>query len=561
MADAAARIVFDHVTKRYPGRASPAVDDLTLTIPAGDICILVGPSGGGKTTAMKMVNRLIDMTDGDIRIGDVSVRDRDVTELRRGIGYVIQQTGLFPHMTVAENVATVPQLLGWNRNRIDGRVDELLDLVDLPAVDYRARYASQLSGGERQRVGLARALAADPPVMLMDEPFGALDPITRTRLQHEFLRIHREVGKTVIFVTHDIDEAILMGDRIAILRPGGRLAQYDTPEAILAHPADDFVADFVGADRGLKRLSLTRLDELPLESHRRRARPGPRGVDHAPRRAVDDAQRGEPRRRGPRRRRHALRRTQPGRPRREALGVTGLVAQSGPVIPDFGKASSCVQENRLFCPDWVRDNWGPVLQPALLQHVKLTVIAVGVGFVLAFAAALVARHRSWFERPFDLFSALVYTIPSLALFQLLVPVTGLTVTTVEVALVSYTLLILFRNILTGFRSVPADVLEAARGMGMGSFQVLRRVELPLALPSIMAGVRIATVSTIALATVAAFVIPEGLGRPIFLALRQFFNTELIVTAILAVGLALVADGLLVLAQRALTPWTRPGARS
>jgi osmoprotectant transport system ATP-binding protein len=265
VSDVAARIVFDHVTKRYPGRPTPAVDDLTLTVPAGEICVLVGPSGGGKTTAMKMVNRLIDITEGDILIGDESVRDRDVTELRRGIGYVIQQTGLFPHMTVAENVATVPRLLGWPKDRIDARVDELLDLVDLPAVDYRARYASQLSGGERQRVGLARALAADPPVMLMDEPFGALDPITRTRLQHELLRIHNEVRKTVIFVTHDIDEAILMGDRIAILRPGGRLAQYDTPEAILAHPADDFVADLVGADRGLKRLSLTRLDELPLE--------------------------------------------------------------------------------------------------------------------------------------------------------------------------------------------------------------------------------------------------------------------------------------------------------
>ena len=220
MADAAARIVFDHVTKRYPGRAAPAVDDLTLTVPAGEICVLVGPSGGGKTTAMKMVNRLVDMTEGDIRIGDESVRDRDVTELRRGIGYVIQQTGLFPHMTVAENVATVPRLLGWRSGVIDERVDELLDLVELPAVDYRDRYTSQLSGGERQRVGLARALAADPPVMLMDEPFGALDPITRTRLQHELLRIHGEVRKTVIFVTHDIDEAILMGDRIAILRPG-----------------------------------------------------------------------------------------------------------------------------------------------------------------------------------------------------------------------------------------------------------------------------------------------------------------------------------------------------
>ena len=264
MSGVAAEIVFDHVTKRYPGRTTPAVDDLSLTVPAGEICMLVGPSGGGKTTAMKMVNRLIDISEGDIRIGGQSVRALDVIELRRGIGYVIQQTGLFPHMTVAENVATVPRLLGWGKERIRARADELLDLVDLPAVDYRDRYATQLSGGERQRVGLARALAADPPVMLMDEPFGALDPITRTRLQHEFLRIHREVGKTVIFVTHDIDEAIMMGDRIAILRPGGRLAQYDTPDAILAAPADEFVASFVGEDRGLKRLSLVRLDEVEL---------------------------------------------------------------------------------------------------------------------------------------------------------------------------------------------------------------------------------------------------------------------------------------------------------
>ena len=238
----------------------------------------------------------------------------------------------------------------------------------------------------------------------------------------------------------------------------------------------------------------------------------------------------------------------------------GLLAESGPVIPDFGEASDCVQENRLFCPDWVGDNWGEVLQPALLQHVKLTAIAVAVGFVIAFSAALVARRLSWFERPFDLVSALLYTVPSLALFQLLVPITGLTVTTVEVALVSYTLLILFRNILTGLRAVPQDALEAARGMGMSPLQILRRVELPLALPAIMAGLRIATVSTIALATVAAFVIPEGLGRPIFIALRQFFNTELIVTAALAVGLALVADALLVLVQRALTPWTRVAVR-
>jgi osmoprotectant transport system ATP-binding protein len=260
----AAEIVFDHVTKRYPGREEPAVADLSLTIPAGDICILVGPSGAGKTTAMKMVNRLIEFDEGDIRIDGTSVRDQDVTKLRRGIGYVIQHVGLFPHMTIAENIATVPRLLGWPRARQRARVAELLELVSLEP-EYGKRYPSQLSGGERQRVGLARALAADPPLMLMDEPFGALDPITRDRLQLEFLRLHEDVRKTVIFVTHDIDEAIKLGDRIAIMREGGVLAQYDTPDHLLAHPADDFVSRFVGADRGLKRLALRRLDEIELE--------------------------------------------------------------------------------------------------------------------------------------------------------------------------------------------------------------------------------------------------------------------------------------------------------
>jgi osmoprotectant transport system ATP-binding protein len=246
----AAEIVFDEATKRYPGRDEPAVDSLSISIPAGEICVLVGPSGGGKTTAMKMVNRLIDITDGDIRVDDHSVRTLDETALRRGIGYVIQQIGLFPHMTVAGNVGTVPRLL---------------ELVGLDPDDDRGRYPAQLSGGQRQRVGLARALAADPPLMLMDEPFGAIDPITRERLQDEFLRLHGEIRKTVIFVTHDIDEAIKMGDRIAILQQGGRLAQYDTPDAILARPASDFVARFVGADRGLKRLSLATLRDIDLE--------------------------------------------------------------------------------------------------------------------------------------------------------------------------------------------------------------------------------------------------------------------------------------------------------
>jgi osmoprotectant transport system ATP-binding protein len=259
----AAELVFDRVTKRYAGREVAAVRDLSLEIPAGSFCVLVGPSGGGKTTALKMVNRLIPFDEGDIRIDGRSILDLPVVELRREIGYVIQQVGLFPHMTVADNVATVPRLLGWPRARTRARVDELLELVGLEA-DYGPRYPAELSGGQRQRVGLARALAADPPLLLMDEPFGALDPITRNRLQHEVRRLHREVGKTIIFVTHDIDEAILMGDRIAILREGGVLAQYDTPDAILAQPADEFVAQFIGEDRALRRLALRRVSEVPL---------------------------------------------------------------------------------------------------------------------------------------------------------------------------------------------------------------------------------------------------------------------------------------------------------
>jgi osmoprotectant transport system permease protein len=236
--------------------------------------------------------------------------------------------------------------------------------------------------------------------------------------------------------------------------------------------------------------------------------------------------------------------------------VIDLLAQNEPVIPDFGDASDCVQENRFFCTDWVRDNWGNVMQPALVEHIKLTLLAVVIGFAIAFVAALLAHRFRLAERPFVVFSAVVYTIPSLALFQLLVPVTGLSLATVEVALVGYTLLILFRNILAGLRGVPPEVLEAARGMGFTRHQTLWRVELPLAVPAMMAGLRVAVVSTIALATVAAFVIPEGLGYPIFLALREAFKTEIVLAAGLAILLALVADALLVLAERALTPWAR-----
>jgi osmoprotectant transport system ATP-binding protein len=260
----AATLEFREATKRYPGQDEPAVDALSLTVPAGEICVLVGPSGCGKTTAMRMVNQMISISSGDILLDGHSVQEQRPAELRRGIGYAIQQVGLFPHLTVADNIATVPRLLGWDRERIRARVDELLELVNLDAHETRDRFPGQLSGGQRQRVGVARALAVDPPLMLMDEPFGAIDPINRERLQNEFLRLQREIRKTVVFVTHDIDEAIKMGDRIAVMQQGGRLAQYASPAELLMYPANRFVEDFVGADRALKRLALQRVRDVDL---------------------------------------------------------------------------------------------------------------------------------------------------------------------------------------------------------------------------------------------------------------------------------------------------------
>jgi osmoprotectant transport system ATP-binding protein len=259
----ASSVSFQGATKRYGDSTSPAVDHLDLEVEAGEICVLVGPSGCGKTTSMRMVNRMIDLSEGDILIGGESVKRKDAARLRREIGYVIQQVGLFPHRTIAQNIAAVPQLLGWDKGRIRERTTELLDLVGLEP-ELADRYPVQLSGGQQQRVGVARALAVDPPVMLMDEPFGAIDPIARERLQNEFLRLQANIRKTVIFVTHDIDEAIKMGDRIAIMKQHGRVEQYSTPAEILMAPANEFVEDFVGADRALKRLSLLRVGDINL---------------------------------------------------------------------------------------------------------------------------------------------------------------------------------------------------------------------------------------------------------------------------------------------------------
>ncbi len=293
----AATVEFAHVTKRYDaptgkekGKPTPgAVNDLSLKVPAGKICILVGPSGCGKTTSLKMINRLIEPTSGKILIDGVDASTRELTDLRRSIGYVIQQVGLFPHQTISDNVATVPRLLGWPKARQKERAEELLGLVGLDPAKYRGRFPSQLSGGERQRVGVARALAADPPIMLMDEPFGAVDPIVRDRLQNEFLRLQETIAKTILFVTHDIDEAIKMGDLVAVFETGGILAQFGSPLEILAAPASEFVARFVGQDRGLKRLSLLRVSDVPIRPAVT-ARPGDAAAD-ARRRVLDDPNR------------------------------------------------------------------------------------------------------------------------------------------------------------------------------------------------------------------------------------------------------------------------------
>ncbi len=254
---AATRIQFDRIIKQFDSKdaARPAVNDVSLTIDPGEFVVLIGPSGCGKTTLLKLINRLYDPTSGAIFIDGTPSQDLPGPELRRHMGYVIQQGGLFPHYTVAENVGVVPGLLGWDKARITARVDELLRLVGLPPEEYRGRYPSQLSGGQQQRVGIARAIAASPGTLLMDEPFGALDAITRSRLQEELLELHDRIGQTIVFVTHDIDEAALLADRIAVMREG-RVLQYDTPLNIIMHPADDFVAELVGADDTLRRLSL-----------------------------------------------------------------------------------------------------------------------------------------------------------------------------------------------------------------------------------------------------------------------------------------------------------------
>ncbi|AUH68952.1 MULTISPECIES: ABC transporter ATP-binding protein [Gordonia] len=275
-------IVLEHVSKIYPGQREPAVEDVSLTIPAGEVVVFVGPSGSGKTTTMRMINRLIEPTSGRITIGGRDALSIDANKLRQSIGYAIQQGGLFPHMTVAQNIAVVPKLLKWDKKRIADRVDELLDMVGLDADEFGGRYPRQLSGGQQQRVGVARALAADPPVLLMDEPFGAVDPITRGVLQDQLMQLQAELRKTIVFVTHDFSEAVKLGDKIAVLGARSKVLQYDSPEAILANPANETVEGFVGSGASLQQLNLLRVRDVDIEQ-RPTAHEGDSAADFAAR--------------------------------------------------------------------------------------------------------------------------------------------------------------------------------------------------------------------------------------------------------------------------------------
>ncbi len=555
------------VTKRFSEEGPPAVDDLSLEIPRGSLVALIGPSGCGKTTTLRMINRLIEPTSGSIEIDGEDVTTRPVAQLRRDIGYVIQQVGLFPHRTIGQNIATVPKTLGWDKQRTAERLQELAVLVGLDD-GMLDRYPDELSGGQQQRVGVARALAADPPVLLMDEPFGAVDPIVRSRLQDELLDLQEQVHKTIVLVTHDLDEALKLADRIAMLNVGGILEQYAAPDEFLRSPANEFVESFVGDDRGVKRLQLASVGELPFDrgpvvevtadaAEARRVMDDYRvewvgilegdaflgwvsGDDLADGRLPVDAPRAEP---------ASL--VTPDSTLRNAMelimtsdsavaviddggrfgGVVTLEALPRPAGPRSGSRRSeravtgvlAEARNPLLRWEYIVDEWDRI-QEALIQHLQLTLVSVALGFLLSSVLAAMALRFRWATGPITGFTGFLYTIPSIALFALLVPYFGLTRTSAVIPLTLYTLLILVTNIIAGFRSVPNAVREAADGMGLTPTRRVLTVELPLAVPYIITGLRIAMVSTVGLVTIAAIIGQGGLGRLILDGLRRAFWT-------------------------------------
>ncbi|WP_439380818.1 ABC transporter permease subunit [Amycolatopsis lexingtonensis] len=565
------------VSKLYPGHAVPAVDGLSLRIPAGEIVVLTGPSGCGKTTTMRMINRLVEPTSGVVTLGGTDVSELDLDEHRRHTGYVIQQVGLFPHLRVDANIGVVPRVLGWTRRRIAGRVRELLDVVGLTR-EHGLRYPRELSGGQQQRVGVARAMAADPPVLLMDEPFGSTDPITRARLQDELLRLQRQVRKTIVFVTHDFDEALKLGDRIAVLRPRSVLAQYDTPQAILAAPADDYVSSFAGSKRNLKRLALIPVADVPLgpaagglpsiaatatlrDALDTMVRTGSTAVsvtDNGQALGVCDVARlvaalepavepppaavasapapSSPASKRPRRRRLGLL----VRPVLLALALLALflIVRAHPIDSI---------EQRYLNADEIFAELGAHLRLTLISTVCTIAIALPLGILLTRAGARWAR-------PVGLgLGNLGQAIPSIGLVVLLALWIGTGTTTAVTALVVYATLPVLRNTIVGLDGVDPTLVEAARGMGMTKTAILWRIELPLAVPVILAGIRTALVLTVASATLATFIDGGGLGGGLVAGIGLYRPVLSLTFGIVVAALALFADWLGLLAEEVLHP--------
>ncbi|MFJ9783032.1 ABC transporter permease subunit [Amycolatopsis sp. NPDC101161] len=559
-----------NLRKHYPGQAAPAVEDLTLRIPAGEIVVLTGPSGCGKTTTMRMINRLVEPTSGVVTVGGTDVSALDLDEHRRHTGYVIQQVGLFPHLRVAANIGVVPRVLGWTRRRIAGRVGELLDVVGLTR-EHGDRFPRELSGGQQQRVGVARAMAADPPVLLMDEPFGSTDPITRARLQDEFLRLQREVRKTIVFVTHDFDEALKLGDRIAVLRPRSVLAQYDTPQAILAAPADDFVASFAGSKRNLKRLALIPVADLDLGPPADGLPPIPR--EATLRDALDTMVRTGS---------HAVsvngrtldvprllsalqpvvdtppaavaetpRKTDPARPRRRRLGL--LVR---PVLLALALLALFLVV-RAYPLDSIEQrylNAGEIFAE-LGAHLRLTLISTVCTIAVALPlGVLLTRAGARWARPIGLgLGNLGQAIPSIGLVVLLALWVGTGTATAVAALVVYATLPVLRNTMVGLDGVDPTLVDAARGMGMTKTAILWRIELPLAVPVILAGIRTALVLTVASATLATFIDGGGLGGGLVAGIGLYRPILSLTFGIVVAALALFADWLGLVAEEVLHP--------
>ena len=591
-------ITFDEVSKVYPD-GTVAVDKLTITAPNGKITVLVGPSGCGKTTSMRMINRLIEPSSGTIELDGVDTQTLDRVALRRRIGYVIQNAGLFPHRTVVDNVAALPRLLGGGKKETRSAAMELLERVGLDA-KFAGRYPWQLSGGQQQRVGVARALATDPPFLLMDEPFSAVDPIVRNQLQDEFLRLQADISKTIVMVTHDIDEALKLGDQVAVLREGGTLAQSATPADLLAAPKDAFVADFVGSARGYRALGFHSCDDLlqladeptitvgqqvstiPASNGRWilvvDAANAPIGWvdtanvagDYVEERDVNlsatSARRGEPLRdllnsalSSPSGRCvvtdesgallgtatdhdviDAIRRA------KDARSPAGRSEATGESTP-AGDGTSM---------NWISSNLDRILD-LTISHVWLTLVPTIIGLVLALPLGWWAHRSGRGYAAIVGTAGLLYTIPSLALFIILPVILGTKILdpiNIVVALTLYTLALLVRVVADGLSSVPHDTVAAAEAMGYRGWQRLLLVELPVAVPVIAAGLRVAVVSNVSIVTMAALLGIPQLGSLFTQGFQLRLYVPLVTGVVLCVVLAVIFDGLIIWLNKLATPW-------